>query len=313
MKAKNIGTMVWTGVALAACLLLPAYLTAAPLLEYRFNEAGGTTATNTGFAVGGLSDPAQMYDSSLSDADLHSADGTGVSGLAGDRALDNTLEGGGAAGGLAGHTGTIVTPAPPVSVESLTISGWLKNVDTAHMGSPKYIYMNETGSGPSTRTALLLHPWGTLQLVVSNGSNNISTEGAYNSVYEGGNAGAAPDWTFFAVTFDGTSASESDRMKFYVGNTTTAVSLVNVNISTATSTEHNKWFGVGNISLVYGAVQPVIGLIDNFRIWHEATGSAGALSMSELEAFRAADIIPEPATMALLGLGGVLMLVRRRR
>ena len=308
---KNV-TLVWTGVVLVACLLLPAQLTASMLFEYKYNETG-TTCENTGLATGApLADWGTMYDHTGTFADRHTADGGGVSGLPGDRAFDNTPTVFGKVGGMQAHSGVQTSPAPYVPSTSVTISGWLKDIKYATSGAPTYIYFNETGSGPSTRTALLLHPWGTLQLVVSNGSNNISTQGAYNSIYEAPTGGMDNEWTFFAAVLDGTQP-DAQKMAFYKGTKTTPVQLVNYNISTATSTENNKWFGVMDISAAYGRLSgSIAGIVDNFRIHDAAQGSSGALGLQELEALRLQDI-PEPATLAVLAFGALVALVSRRR
>jgi hypothetical protein len=54
------------------------------------------------------------------------------------------------------------------------------------------------------------------------------------------------------------------------------------------------------------------GYYDNVRIWASKTDGSGALTADQLEAVRQADLIPEPATMLILGMGGLLLTKRRK-
>ena len=304
MKADNIRAMVRTGVALAVCLVLPAGLVADSLpgfeLEYEFNGTG-TTATNTGSVVG----TTYLWDSTGAETDLHSAGGTGVSGEANDRAFDNTASVGmGGAGGVAMGYPDVGLPTP---LKSLTITGWIRDLASSGTGT-----IFHTGGGITARTALFSQHPGILSLQVGDGSSNGNGASTFAAYDEALASEGYDKWVFFAVTYDGTEAL--DNIKFYIGDTSTAASFVSASTTPITSTVTNTSYGIGHYNTSLwgpGSGGAFDGKLDNFRLLVSPTDGSGALSLSQIESIRASDV-PEPGTVLLLGLGGVLILARRR-
>lgn len=272
------------------------------LVEYRFNETG-VTAPNTGSA--GSADLRLFASNGSTPTDYHGAAGSGVSGLAGDIALDFTSATG---MGNAG-TGPVANQAADLAavdgLRSLTLQGWFKTDSTTPIGNSARLFQNSlSGNG----FALIATTSGNLQLSLGNGSstNFASTTNSYS---------ATQSWVFFAVTYDGTTTT--NNVRFYVGDSVNAVSLAQT-FSYAGGVLGNDGaaLAIGNESSSFQ--RPFDGSMDNFRIFGATgTSSAGALGLTDLEAIRAADltntVVPEPGTVALLGLAGIALLWRRSR
>lgn len=262
------------------------------ILDYNFNQTG-TTVTNGGSAGAGAN--LTFQNSSFVATDLHGAPGSGVSGLFGDRAFDNSASTG---MGNAGTGGRGVTSGP-ISVlsglDSMTIAGWF-NVSTVIGGNARLL--DSLGSGLGFN--LYASGAGILSLQVDGA---VATSSA--------SYGATGSWVFFAVTYDGTLTS--NNAKFYVGTTNTAVSLVN------TATLNQGELGTSGVAVGVGNAaqttnRPVDGLMDNIQLYGEATGSGGVLSLSELDAVRLS-AVPEPGSLTLAGFSllGIVLAWRRRK
>ena len=313
MKDNVNGKLVGMVVTLAAVLLVPARLAAVqvPLLEYGFNEIG-TTAFNSGSLPSGPpSRDLRLANSALTLTDLHSAAGIGVTGMAalGDRAFDNTASAG--MSGVGGLGRLDLRAAGLGLAQSLTMMGWFKNVDTG--GDRGNIYFNEDGSNDlANRTALIWSPdvgsIGSLRAVIGGTYATTQTDVPY--------ARATNDtWIFFAMTFDGTAAS-NNKVKFYVADVSTAATLAHtVTANSATTTKNDHVGAIGNNEASYGTDEAFDGMLDNFRLFQSSTDSSGALSLADIEFYRSLDTlvaVPEPNMVMLLGLGGCLLVWRRR-
>ena len=164
---------------------------AIPILEYKFNETG-----NTAVSTGSDTTSVDFFSSlnSGTPVDLHTIDGGGVSGLAGDRAFDNTSAAGHGpynAGGIAHHS----TDDESIDgLTSFTLTGWL-NPDTVISNNGTIIYNQEpVPNGIYDRGfSLSAGSYGQLELE----AYDFSGPGGHvtsNSVY------TETDWFFFAVS-----------------------------------------------------------------------------------------------------------------
>ena len=90
---ENITKVWWLNILFlpfCVCLILCRAQTVQAqtvILEYKFNEAGSSTLAQS---TGSNTTAVTLRNTSGVATDLHSADGLGVSGLTGDRAIDNT-------------------------------------------------------------------------------------------------------------------------------------------------------------------------------------------------------------------------------
>lgn len=180
------------------------------------------------------------------------------------------------------------------SLQSFTISGWLQTAGTTQLGNFARVLDNYDGSnGFRLRNN---NTNGVLELTVQTSSFSS------NAVYT-----ATESWFFFAVTYD----AITDAAAFYIGDTATAVSLVNsgsivlAGSDTGVNTDN---LAIGNTA---GGGRPFDGFLDNIAVYGSTTDGTGALSLSELEAVRAA-AVPEPTSAALM-LGAISLLALRRR
>src|SRR3990172_8404373 len=176
------------------------------ILEYKFNETG-TTAPSTGSDATAVT----LRDSAGAATDLHSADGLGVSGLTGDRAFDNTASTSmGGSGGRADQADLAAID----TLTSFTLQGWFKTDGSTAIGggigiSKAVLIHNTSGIAVNAVGFELFGQQGDLKLAVD-GSNASTSE-----------YGDTQSWVFFAVTYDGTLAS--NNVKFYKGSRTSTV------------------------------------------------------------------------------------------
>lgn len=255
-----------------------------PILEYKFNEIG-TTASSTGSNTTALT----FKDSTGAITDLHSADGLGVSGSAGDRAFDNT------ASTTMGGSGGRAEQADVAAIDALTsftLQGWFKTEGTAPLGTNARLFYNFAGSkGFDLYGKSAIN--GDMTLGVDNG--DADTSGA---IY-----GDTQTWVFFAVTYDGTLAS--NNTKFYKGSGTSTVTQVGTRtVNKSAVDDEGTGLGIGNKS---GSSNfPFDGFLDNIRIFGTQTGNSGALNLSQMETLRSGDIPPSIiSTSPTSGITGV--------
>jgi hypothetical protein len=318
MKNRNLHTIAGTALAvLVSAVALPA---ATLLHEFTFNDPANGTSTTSSGTLGGsalMTNYVETGSSSRVSADLHSATGLGVSGKAGDYALNNTaatrMGGSGAVNGdNAGYGGAAILANGAASlngVNSFTISGWYNTASGAAPGN--YARLIEIGSA-----GVWFQTGAGLQLSASiGGSSGARLASSDTRLFQ------ANTWTFFAFTYDG----DTGLVSLYAGSKASGQlelissdTLVNKGVvSTVTTQELSIGNTVGN-----NQQRPFQGLLDNFRIWGETTGSGGALTQQQLQQIMTTDItgqaIPEPsATAAVAALGALLLsaafALRRRR
>lgn len=280
--------------------------------EYKFNDAPGTSSASTGSAA----TSAYFYNTAGAAADLHGGSGSGVSGLSGDLAFDNTASTrmGGVDSIPSGGRAQVADSNALDFLSSFTLSGWFK-IDPTITGAYANGRLITKNTGFFDNLMVLSNSRnvsGDGRLEFSLGTSTISAttiNSSYNSLL------GESDWVFFAVTYDSTLAS--NNIKFYTGTTDDTVVLVSEHTYLAGLTGDN------NATLFFGAnaasnIRPFDGWLDNMRIFKNEAGigneGTGALSLFQLEAYRALDTIPEPSVIGLAILGlGVLLSVRRRR
>jgi Concanavalin A-like lectin/glucanases superfamily len=323
----TIRSRTWTmkaivpAITLVTAFLASASVQSAPVLQYLFNETG-TDAIGSGSAPVTLPMTRWVSANNWTTADNHAADGSGVSGLPGDRAyydpslaLDpgqtpgfpNSHYFGGFAGGLD------VTEAQ--ELPALTVQGWFKAPAGKPLGVGDGSYGTLIGNlgsssvgGWNIRGQSTLHPSGQLEFNYSKGAVSlarvtvVSDAGAYSETNE---------WVYFALTAN----PASGEIQFYKGTASQPVALAGGGnpgpLSSDIISLSNKDFYLGN-SGSEGAqwfqARAFDGLLDNMRVYNTV------LSLNELEMVRQRDllnVVPEPSTLiVLLGVFALLPRVR---
>jgi len=271
-----------------AAVLLSAGISRAAIIEYKFDTASGASPPTTP-STGTDTTAAQLNVGALG------ADGSGVSGMSGDRAFVNVT------GGRVNHA------ADDNSIDALvsfTYSGWLKSNTATPLGSGRIMENSNT-------PLIQLTGAGDFQLQVNGNTTGFTA-----------NSGAkytdTQKWFFFAITYDGTSSA--NNVNFYKGYRNAAeaggdpsVQLVATGtIDKGTENQDTVALNILNRSTGDRTLDTAL---DNFRIDGTQTGgsSAGALTLTQLEAYRQLDIVPEPGTVGLICAISVTGLLRRRR
>lgn len=294
------------------CLPLAAFCAAswadgvpAPVQEFRFNETG-TSAPSTGTDKSSVI----LRNTSGAATDLHSADALGVSGLAGDRAFNNSASSGmgsGFTGGRADQNDNNNIDA----FKSLTLQGWFKTDGTEVItGGARLFDNSSTAAGyvllgtNGKPTAAPTGAAGELQFNVN--SSNVVSQNWYTD---------AGSWVYFAVSYDG--ALSTNNVNFYKGTLTSPVALQET-LSLAAGAVADDTNGLSIASRTGLNDRPFDGLLDDLRIFGSKTDSTGVLSLGQLEQIRQADmlnqaIVPEPAMLSFVAVGAVGLLARRRR
>ncbi|MBC2604404.1 LamG domain-containing protein [Puniceicoccus vermicola] len=264
------------------------------LYEFNFNDSGNATGTTST----GSNTTEAVFDG----AATRGADGSGVSGLAGDYAFDMTAPD--AMGNSATSNKNAAATASSASgasgfggSTSFTITGWAKAESTPgsfariiQFGSYNAIYL------PNSDALTLAFRQG-------DGSAGTETLNESSSLFD-----TTDEWVFFATSYDGTTGLTS----IYAGSKTDSVSL----LGTATfdpDTVHttSETLLIGNSS---GYNRPYDGLLDDLRVYTDggAADASGALSLGDLEGIRA-NAIPELSTSSMfVGFFAILLVFLRR-
>ena len=125
-----------------------------------------------------------------------------------------------------------------------------------------------------------------------------------------GAAGTIPtagEWTYLAVSYDGSAST--DNVKYYIGDGTTLSLDGTQSLNAGALTASTSGLYVGNYT---AAPRSISGSYDNIRVWTGA-GTGGVADLATLTtAMQYDDVIPEPATLGLVGLAGSALLALRR-
>lgn len=256
-----------------------------PLLEFNFNNASSSTVTSSGSVV--------------ATGTVTGTYAAGVTGAAGDYSFDNSASTG---MGNVGTGGGVLLSTSAGGYKSLTLQGWF-NSSTVLGNAARLIDGYNTASGSGFQLRADVSTPGALVLTMD-GLSTTASLASYNSTNT---------WVFFALTYDITTKIA----RFYKGDATTAVAQVGTDQTldygagiTATRT------GGSNITigdLAGSNTRPYDGLLDDVRVFGSATDASGVLSLSQLESLRTADLVPEPSSVALMALGGMMFLFGKLR
>lgn len=273
------------------------------ILEYKFNETGTTAPSTGGDSSAGAT--ATLLDAAGAATDLHGVDGSGVSGLPGDRAFNNTASTGMGNSG----TGGIALVADNDNVDELasfTLSGWFKTAGTTALTNFARLFEDEVGGAG-------------YHLLAGDAAGEFRPQVDGNELPDISGWGDTQKWVFFAMTYDGTQST--DNLLLYKGYRNDAeagggVGSANVELIATRTIDAGQVEGntsplqMGNRA---DRARPFDGFLDNMRIDGSATDATGALTITDLETRRAADVVPEPASALLALAGGTALLLRRRR
>ncbi|MDP0496261.1 MAG: LamG-like jellyroll fold domain-containing protein [Verrucomicrobiota bacterium JB024] len=214
-----------------------------------------------------------MLDAEQKPADLRGAEG---SGLGAGRPFDNT-----AALGMGGNNKN------PGSGPQLKLDKGSELVAGAKSFTLQGWYRTETGQTPGNYARLFATARVTCNFDNKDGrglSISINKEAA---LCPDGAFRTADEWTFFALTYDGTKTT--DNLLFYVGSQSEPVRLVarlNLPAGTVYESGSNQPLTVGNLP---SGDRPFDGLLDNFRLWVDKSGAGAVLNESQLEQVRKSD------------------------
>lgn len=260
-----------------------------PILEYKFNEVG-EWAPSTGSNSSALELTYYLDQDNKGPIDLHSADGLGVSGKAGDRALDNTQ--------ALGMGNTITPPEGRQYVgygRAQTSSG-IEDIDELKSFTISFWFKAPEQPAGEGR---IFEKAGNFALMAMSDAN-----GSYLTLWfppKGHNTQRATikfsevnEWVFVVITYDGTITS--NNIKFYKGKLNERVQLV----ATDSRTDPAPGRPTSKLSICESPgnyydpsptfSRPFRSFLDNFRIYGDKSASEGCLSMQQLEQLRIMDI-----------------------
>ncbi len=286
-------------ICLFAMLLFPVFVSdfvsdikAAPILDFTFNDGSGTSATSSGTAPNQVLGLYSMGAGSTTivPTNLHTAPGTGVAGNIVGSALYGTDQAFNASGGIAvNETSTAVS-----GLTSWTVSGWY-DASTGLIAGSAFFQTPGDNSFGSDGFAIRGGTGGK-DLRIGLASTFVSTTTtSFDPINE---------WIFFAVSYNGTLTS--NNVKVYEGfrnaseaasageaMSVTLVSTLTLNDGTALASLGYS-LGARLNSTSYGTlsspsiIQSMPAVFDNFRV------DSGALSVSQLEAYRSGDVAIAP-------------------
>ena len=222
-------------------------------------------------------------------------------------------------GGTLSGTGPRVLPGNADTdaldeLESFTIAGWVWT-NGGDIGGPNgaRFYRDSDGSN-----GIDLRGSGAQSLQLQVDSYNYNVGGVYTSSTSP--SSDTTGWFFFAVTWDGSLPSQP--ASYYIGRPGEASGVVTL-LGTDTLSDAVTDLGKTNANSAKPSIfntsdgaRAMNGWLDDFAFWGVGSGGAGALTLNELEGYRRDTlgfVVPEPATGAMMGVGMVAGLCRRRR
>ena len=309
----------WAAGLLSLALIVPDAAQAS-VLQYTFNQTGSSVPS-----IGTNTTAVTMHNDAGTATDLHSPDALGVSGLPGDRAYanlgpnDHGSVAGAATNGFRANQAADLNAIDQFT--SFTLSGWFKTETAITLvGKTPRLFWNHNDGGASGAGFNLQFLSGSedLKLDIDNDTASVNTTGGQFSDKQ--------TWVFFAVTYDGTIAS--NNVKFYKGYRTDSEALLGTTQSTAnvillsTATLDRGTVNTETTALVIGnrtaGDRPFDGYLDEMRIDGVQSGNTGALPLAALEAIRLEPlpVVPEPGSLALALCGAAMFgvaVVRAKR
>jgi hypothetical protein len=268
------------------------------LYEFGFNDnASGTTTVSTGSSAASA-DLFYHSDTGNTPTNLRGADGSGVSGKAGDYALDlsgaSKMGGNGTSPGYGGVA--YASSASLNNAASTTISLWYNAAETPG----NYARLVECGY-----SAIYFQGGGSIRVSFNVGGGSVKALDVTDSVFALSNS-----WVFLAATFDGATG----LVNIYAGTKDSGeLTLITSGSISAGTLGSSTGLSIGN-SGNSNDERPFKGLMDDVSIWSDTSGAAGVLSQTQLQTVMSSSI-PEPSHGAvLLGViaGAALMMSRRR-
>lgn len=276
MRKTNL--MFALGAAAIGALSMAPAARASLVAQWNLNEGSGTTTTES------LSGTASADFSNLTPAPTWGA----ASPYAGSTA---SLVFGGTT--QANQLDTNVSGASLAGSGSKTFVAWIKATGLSSFGAGILSYSPTRGSVPG----------GDLRMRLDTNGNLRAEVGGGDLVDSKGTDLVGAGWRMVAVVFN----SNTSTSKLYVQGEglVTQASIVDHAIDTAGTTSNG-----GTLDYVIGGVQVTgfgfKGNIDRVQVYNNA------LSASQLDALATAAPTPEPASLALLAIGGLLLVCRRR-
>jgi len=173
-------------------------------------------------------------------------------------------------------------------LSTMTITAWIRMDSAGESGSGRIV---QKRSGITSGFETYYHGTDSELEFVAKGT----------PVANGGGSITFGDWTWIAITYDGTDAT------FYTGDGTTLSAADTATISKGSLGSNGVSLLIGNIA---ADSRTFDGLIDNVRIYDSVEDAA---SLTSIMQFNDALFVPEPSSTALLGLGGLALMLRRKR
>ena len=293
LAARGLATVVWPIVLFST----HAVADPTPVLQYTFNETG-PVAVGTGSTAVDL--PMSKWNGSTwVTNDNHGAAGTGVSGLAGDRAYYDTSLSYINLGNQDSHfMGGFSGSHPLESVENLTaltIQGWFRTPAGQPLGIGESTLIGNMGfsenhGGWKLATRGDTQPDHVGRLSFFTGAvdftNNFAIRVVSDPVFT-----ETDQWVFFAMTY--TPGENFGQVDYYKGTTSSAVTTAGTNFTdtlTNGAIKHSdSGFYIGNggnESSQWYQGRAFNGKLDNMRVYNTV------LTPSEIESLRQADLAP---------------------
>lgn len=227
------------------------------------------------------------------------ADDTGVTGVSGDAALDNTAS---TMSGSGGGTYYNYSDGALGTLTSFTVTLWFKTDGQQAKGATRLF------DNGSQLLAFDGADTGASQKLTFNSGSNSGVIQLSNSVLA-----TAGDWVFVALTYN----ADTKSVSLYAG-TEKSASLVSVTGSSSLGAIN--WGSDPTAKLMFGANtsngRSLDGWLDNIKFYGSASDGSGALDSEMITSIWKADMtaIPEPATWVLLSgfcILGAAFLLRR--